>query len=84
MCVLSCPHPLASPGLSCREEGLITCCILACSALANHPSLLLLDEPTGDLDSKNTDIVLKLLLDLNGTVMPAVPSSHSQNKRGCV
>jgi ABC-type lipoprotein export system ATPase subunit len=44
----------------------------------------LLDEPTGDLDSKNTDIVLKLLLDLNGTVMPAVPSSHSQNKRGCV
>eukprot|EP01102_Stenamoeba_stenopodia_P019168 TRINITY_DN7153_c0_g1_i1.p1 TRINITY_DN7153_c0_g1~~TRINITY_DN7153_c0_g1_i1.p1 ORF type:complete len:388 (+),score=83.91 TRINITY_DN7153_c0_g1_i1:1521-2684(+) len=34
-------------------------------AIANDPELLLLDEPTGDLDSINTAIVLKLLLDLN-------------------
>jgi putative ABC transport system ATP-binding protein len=27
--------------------------------------MLLLDEPTGDLDSKNTDIVLDILLKLN-------------------
>jgi len=34
-------------------------------AMANRPKLLLLDEPTGDLDSTNTAIVMKLLLDLN-------------------
>ncbi len=34
-------------------------------ALANKPKILLLDEPTGDLDTKNTDIVLEILLKLN-------------------
>jgi len=34
-------------------------------AMANNPDILLLDEPTGDLDTVNTAIVLKLLLDLN-------------------
>lgn len=34
-------------------------------ALANDPKILLLDEPTGDLDTKNSDLVLKILLDLN-------------------
>jgi len=34
-------------------------------AMANSPDILLLDEPTGDLDTVNTAIVLKLLLDLN-------------------
>jgi len=34
-------------------------------AMSNHPKILLLDEPTGDLDTKNTHIILKLLLDLN-------------------
>jgi putative ABC transport system ATP-binding protein len=34
-------------------------------ALSNKPKILLLDEPTGDLDTKNTDIVMKILLDLN-------------------
>jgi putative ABC transport system ATP-binding protein len=34
-------------------------------AIANHPDILLLDEPTGDLDTKNTHIVLKLLMNLN-------------------
>jgi ABC-type cobalamin/Fe3+-siderophores transport system ATPase subunit len=33
--------------------------------LANRPKILLLDEPTGDLDTKNTDLVMKILLDLN-------------------
>eukprot|EP01125_Pyxidicula_operculata_P003758 TRINITY_DN1505_c0_g1_i2.p1 TRINITY_DN1505_c0_g1~~TRINITY_DN1505_c0_g1_i2.p1 ORF type:complete len:241 (-),score=64.56 TRINITY_DN1505_c0_g1_i2:43-765(-) len=34
-------------------------------AIANQPEILLLDEPTGDLDSRNTCIVLQQLLELN-------------------
>ena len=34
-------------------------------ALSNHPELLLMDEPTGDLDTKNRDIVLNILIKLN-------------------
>ena len=34
-------------------------------ALANEPELLLLDEPTGDLDTANSRIVLNLLAELN-------------------
>jgi putative ABC transport system ATP-binding protein len=34
-------------------------------ALSNKPEILLLDEPTGDLDTRNTDIVMKILMDLN-------------------
>lgn len=34
-------------------------------AIANRPELLLLDEPTGDLDTKNSHLILKMLLELN-------------------
>ncbi len=34
-------------------------------ALANSPDLMLLDEPTGDLDTHNSHIILRLLLELN-------------------
>jgi len=34
-------------------------------ALANKPELLLLDEPTGDLDTRNTVDIMDLLLDIN-------------------
>jgi putative ABC transport system ATP-binding protein len=33
--------------------------------LANDPELLLLDEPTGDLDTKNTIEIMDLLLSIN-------------------
>jgi len=34
-------------------------------AVANQPDLLLLDEPTGDLDTRNSNIVVDLLVNLN-------------------
>jgi putative ABC transport system ATP-binding protein len=34
-------------------------------ALVNSPAIVLADEPTGNLDSKNSDIVLKMLRDAN-------------------
>ena len=34
-------------------------------AIVNHPSILLADEPTGNLDTENSNVVLGLLKDLN-------------------
>jgi len=34
-------------------------------AVINHPAIVLADEPTGSLDSKNSRIVLRMLQDLN-------------------
>ena len=34
-------------------------------ALVNHPALLLADEPTGNLDTENSQAVLEILRDLN-------------------
>jgi putative ABC transport system ATP-binding protein len=34
-------------------------------ALINHPSLVLADEPTGNLDSQNSEVVLKMLRQTN-------------------
>lgn len=34
-------------------------------ALSTHPAILLADEPTGNLDSRNSEAVLKILRDVN-------------------
>ena len=34
-------------------------------AMVNMPCVLLLDEPTGDLDTKSTETVMRILVDLN-------------------
>jgi putative ABC transport system ATP-binding protein len=55
-------------------------------ALVGRPSVLLADEPTGNLDSKNAQLVMELLADLNdaGSTIVMVthdPRSAEQAKR---
>jgi putative ABC transport system ATP-binding protein len=40
--------------------------IAVARALANDPAIVLGDEPTGNLDSENTEIMMEILEDLNG------------------
>ena len=47
-------------------------------ALANNPALILLDEPTGDLDSRTSREVLELLRDLNEKGATFVASTHDK------
>jgi lipoprotein-releasing system ATP-binding protein len=53
-------------------------------ALANNPSILLADEPTGSLDAKNGEILGNLLLELNKelgiTIILATHSTDLSNK----
>jgi putative ABC transport system ATP-binding protein len=45
-------------------------------ALAGHPAVLLADEPTGNLDSKNGDAVMQLLRDLHRAGATIVMVTH--------
>jgi putative ABC transport system ATP-binding protein len=46
-------------------------------ALVNHPKLVLADEPTGNLDPKNADAVVQLLLSLKPDGVTTVLVTHS-------
>lgn len=51
-----------------------------CRALANKPSLLLADEPTGNLDPGTSDVVFDALMELvRGTGLAAVIATHNFN-----
>lgn len=53
-------------------------------ALANNPSLLLADEPTGNLDSATADAVLELFADLNNEGRTIVVVTHERDIRSIV
>ncbi len=48
-------------------------------ALANDPPLLVADEPTGNLDSRNADLVLGVLQDLARTGKTVLVVTHERN-----
>ncbi len=52
-------------------------------ALANNPDVIMADEPTGNLDSKNTNLVMELFLDLNiqGVTIIMVTHEYDLAKR---
>ncbi len=48
-------------------------------ALANEPSVILADEPTGNLDSKNTEVVMEIFMKLNSEGRTVVMVTHEEN-----
>lgn len=50
-------------------------------SLSNDPQILLLDEPTGDLDTQNTSMVIRTLLDLHREGKTLIMVTHDEGLR---
>jgi putative ABC transport system ATP-binding protein len=48
-------------------------------ALANNPSFLLLDEPTGNIDSKTAHEVMEIIKNLNEKGVTVIMVTHDQH-----
>jgi putative ABC transport system ATP-binding protein len=65
----------ARPGtMSCGERQRVA----IARALAQQPRVLLCDEPTGNLDKRNSDLLLDLLDSLNASGLTIVVVTHDQ------
>ena len=54
--------------------------VAICRALINDPEIVFADEPTGNLDSENSEGIIKLLLDLHQErQMTLVIATHSRS-----
>lgn len=54
--------------------------VAICRALINDPAVVFADEPTGNLDSENSEIIIQLMVDLhrdNNTTLVMATHSHS-------
>ena len=47
-------------------------------AVVNEPSLILADEPTGNLDSHTADEIMQLMLDINAAGTTVIMATHNQ------
>ena len=47
-------------------------------ALSNNPSIILADEPTGALDSKNSEIIMNLLKKINDSGTTVIMVTHDE------
>jgi ABC-type lipoprotein export system ATPase subunit len=58
--------------------------VALCAAIAHRPSLLLADEPTGELDQLNADMILQLIAELAATnSMTVIIATHDQATAKC-
>jgi len=52
--------------------------VAAARALAGNPSIVLADEPTGNLDTKNSDAIVELIQELNASGTTIIVITHNR------